>query len=236
MNMKKCINLFCVVVTLFCAGCGIQKKKQLGESYYKLALLDLEEGKEGRANYAHALMTIDKALAYREDPAYLALKATILFIMNHEVQAQRYFSQAINQCFSPALKTNIENNYACLLAQKGESDKAYSLWEGLLENEYYTTPEVALVNQGKCLIMKQRYDEALQKLTQACERAPNYVDAYYYRALIHYFQHRNRAKAQDLLTTVLALEPNHKGALQLSNLLQGNRGIPNQYCIDSEVA
>lgn len=156
-----------------------------------------------------------------------------------EKQAQELTFQAMNhfemgqyddsiQCFKKALKLNISrkmkadllNNYACVLAQQKKENEALPIWNQLILNEEYATPEVAFYNMAKVSLQKGDIVKADQFLTRALECSPSYVDAHYYHAISSHLL-GNSQKAQQECALVLTLEPEHRGALSLQKQLLG---------------
>ena len=117
------------------------------------------------------------------------------------------------------LKSEILNNYACLLSGMGRVHEANSIWENLIDDQHYLTPELALFNQAKLLVGRKYYKLAQSKLSEAIAYAPSYVDAHYYLAIISkkYLADADLAKRE--LGVVLGLEPLHKGATELLKLV-----------------
>ena len=117
---------------------------------------------------------------------------------------------------SPILKSDVRNNYACLLAHIGEVEEALRIWRELEACSDYLTPEVALFNQGKYFLMNGDFKLSKEKLISAVEISPSYVDAHYYLAIV-----AKEGGDKDLfineINTVLFLEPHHFGARKLSN-------------------
>jgi Tfp pilus assembly protein PilF len=117
------------------------------------------------------------------------------------------------------MRLDISNNYACLLAEKGERDKALKLFESLERDKAYMTPQVALVNQAKIYSDRKNFIKAEQKLVRAIEIAGDYVDAHFYLAKI-YLRLGKRDLARRSLERLLKIEKNHKGALGLLSQLE----------------
>lgn len=219
MNMKKFIIWFYGLTILFYSGCGLQKKKKKADYHYALAVSDLECQDFTHQKQVDALVNLDKAISCFPTSQTYALKATLLFKLNHLSEAELYFKKAICLAKTPILKNEIRNNYACLLAEKGDLMRARSILNELRHNPYYSTPEVALVNIGKCFSMKKEYSKALEVLNDACALAPNYVDAHYYKAVLLYFYMHDYSQVKNIIDQILTLEPEHKGAHQLQELI-----------------
>ncbi len=200
----------CVVLM----GCGKKKNEKLAQNYYKLSVAQLSHAvnSSGEELLAckQALDYIDKALEQQPTAEYLAFKATLLLKLQHFDDSQKFFKLALKEKIAPALKGEIMNNYACLLAQHNQESQALDIWRNLVSDEYYLTPEVAYVNQGKVFAAKDKYKEAKKCFSKAVELAPDYVDAHYYLAVLAK-QHGDMSLAKNSMSAALYLEPMNKG-------------------------
>jgi len=214
--------LLIVIFLSFCiSGCGKKKNKQLAQSYYRLSMLELSEELSSDQGYKKALHNIDKALACDKKPEYLALKATILFKLNQIEESVACFKLALDDTTIDSLaKPEVLNNYACVLAHQGHCDQALKIWQLLLSDKHYLTPEVALVNLGKIYVQNGDYAQAKDAFARAVTLEPGYLDAHYYCALAAH-ETKDFCLAKNEVKTVLFLEPTHRGAQQLDTSLQG---------------
>lgn len=215
--MKQLVLLAGILIFLF-SSCGKQKNQNLAQNYYKLALLELTDTTQSGHACKKALSLIDQALSYDQKPYYYALKATLLLKLNQWTEGELYFKKALNQTDDLQLKTEIMNNYACLLAQSKRIDEARAFWQQLEVSKDYLTPEVACVNQGKLAIENKDFKKAQTHFLKAITLAPDYLDAHYYAALTAY-QLKDQAFACNEVKTILFLEPQHEGAQVLAEAL-----------------
>lgn len=203
--------LFFLIVS---SGCIKRTNKKLGVDYYKMSSYELEDGKPDVCTYRKALKHINKALDQEFRAEYLAHKATLLFLLGKEDESFDCFKQALKLPVGPNIRAEILNNYACLLAKKGDREKALELFEQLESDKDYLTPEVALINQAKIYYEDANYDRAKVKLSRAVCIAPDYVDAHYYFGLVCYAL-RDYDKALQAARKTISLEPEHQGARSL---------------------
>ena len=169
---------------------------------------------------------VNKALAQQERAEYLALKATLLFRLNYEDEGLFCFDEALSCNPNSAVRTEILNNKACLLAENGmknndlnKINEALDLWAMLQLDKDYLTPEVAYVNAAKVFFNKKDYKKVNDLLFKAIHLSPGYLDAHYYLASNAYFL-EDFLLANKQVQTVLYLEPNHKGAQELASILR----------------
>ncbi|MBX9831318.1 hypothetical protein K2X40_05145 [Candidatus Babeliales bacterium] len=212
--MKRCSYLF---ICLALSGCAKKKNTvKTAQIDYKLALIEISEAAPN--SLKKALTLVEKALKNDQNPRYMALKATILFSLQHEQESLLLFKQALAACKDQVLHAEIMNNYACALAQTGKESEALGIWQQLENDRHYLTPEVALVNQARVFGARGDSERAKKLLMQATALAPSYIDAHYFLALIAN-QLNEPGLTKNQLKTVLFLEPGHEGAQYLSGQL-----------------
>jgi len=198
------------------AGCGKKKNEKLAQNYYKLSLAELsrEVGSQGTEllAYKRALDYIDKALDQHTNAEYLAFKATLLFKLQNFEETKRFFALALKEKMPAVLKGEVLNNYACFLAQNKQEPEALEIWNNLVRDEYYLTPEVAYVNQGKIYGTKNEYLKAKACFLKALELAPDYLDAHYYLAALAQ-EHGDSSLAKNSINSALYLDPSNTGII-----------------------
>ena len=231
MNIKRFkfqLNAFFVLFFIFfIAGCEKQKNNKLAQNYYKMAMEELADIKNGKEySCKRAIDFVDMAINIDEKPEYLAFKATLLFELGYDEIGENFFDNALSKTKNEKLRCEILNNKACLLAQvgmfnhdNGKVDYAFNVWQDLIYNKDYLTPEVAYFNQSKFYIFKNNYELAKEKLLRAVEISPNYIDAHYYLALVYHNLSDIQAVKNEI-QTVLYLFPEHKSAKRLEQILQ----------------
>lgn len=193
---------------LVVSACSKKKNQKLAQTHFKMAFLELSDIAEPAHSNKKALAQINKALEYDEKPEFYALKATVLFNAGSYEESEACFQRAIALQPDLSLQADIANNRACLFAQKGDQQSAKNIWERLLCDTSYQTPEVALVNLGKLYAQQQQPKKAKKLFVRAISVAPSFVDAHFYHALMAK-QLGHTAEARDSLKTVLLLEPEH---------------------------
>ncbi len=199
---------------VFFVSCGKKKNEKLAQNYYKLGVAelssDINSSGEELLACKHALEYVDKALEQSSSAEYLAFKATLLLKLACFDDSKKFFKLALKEKASPALKGEILNNYACLLAQINQEKEAFAIWDKLVTDEYYLTPEVVYVNQGKVFAARDEYQDAKKCFSKAVELAPAYCDAHYYLAALAQ-NHGDISLAKNSMSAALYLEPENKG-------------------------
>jgi len=218
--MKKLRHLVYLCPLIFFAGCGGgHKNSKLAQNYYDFALLELDGGGVDDAHaYKKSLDYLDQAIRQNKKAEYLALQGSLLFKLKRVRQAKKCFEQALATDASPKVKADIENNYACVLAEVEQESRAMRIWDKLQKSKDYLSVEVAFLNQSKLLLKQGKYKESKEKLIQAINIEPNYLDAHYYLALLSWRLNDHKLSKKEA-EHVLLLEPSHEGAKRLSLLL-----------------
>jgi len=213
------MNIFCGVLCLalvtILSACGKKPDAKLAQAYFKMAFYDLGDQGKGSGAYHDALKHINQALALAQRPEFYALKATTLLHLGHLDESAACFNQAFARQGDEELRAQISNNYACLLAQKGQLEQARALWLALTADPAYSTPEVAWVNLGRVYLDQGQAPLAAEAFKTAAMLAPNYLDAHFYCALAAR-DAGNEALARSQLDAVLSLEPDHLPARALA--------------------
>ncbi|MFH1832406.1 MAG: hypothetical protein ABH827_06430 [bacterium] len=221
-----------ICVLVLTSSCGKKTNKALGRDYYKLAMLDLTDRQNlamqqdpvnnrntSLLAYKKALCNINQAIAQDNQARYVALKATLLFLLGQEAAGSACFKDALTLCAQDEqLKAEILNNYACSCAQNNKTEEALGIWQELEHNEHYLSPEVACVNQGKLYAGQGDLVSAKRSLLKAIQVSPSYIDAHYYTAMLAH-QMGDLSLAKNEVKTILFLEPAHTGAAQLATYL-----------------
>ncbi|MBU1008227.1 tetratricopeptide repeat protein [Candidatus Dependentiae bacterium] len=211
-----------IIVSNFLFNCGKNsgvKRKSLSVDYYKMSLLELEGEHVGVASYRRALQFVNRALEQRVVSRYVAHKATLLFLLGAHDESLSFFRKALSLSKSASVRSEILNNYACLLASGGDKKGALKLFIQLEHDKHYLTPEVAVVNQARLYCDEGEWGRARGKLVYATKLAPNYVDAFYYLGLVCYALKEYDAALCSIERTV-SLEPAHRGAKELLSRLK----------------
>ena len=216
---------FSYVIVFFLAivfiGCGKKAKKgnkKLAQNYFKSAMVELSDPQVGSYHYKKALGYVEQALLNDKKSHYLAMKATLLFKLEQYKESLVAYDQALACCDDACLKAEVLNNYACLLAQQGNYDRATELFEQLIVDRYYLTPEVALVNLGKMSAEKNDLKQAQSYFQRAVTMVPGYLDAHFYLAWSAYLN-KNVELAKQEVKTILYLDADCKAASLLGEKL-----------------
>ena len=210
--------LMLLLVVVLVAGCGKQKNTPLAETYFKMAFLELSEQPDQPGAIKRALAHCDQALQQEKKAEFYALKATLLFKLGDFSASRQAYQQALALHPDQPVRAEIENNYACLLAQMGQGAAAQQMWRLLTENVSYQTPEVAWVNLGRSYATEQNLIQAKHALEQAVVLEPSYLDAHYYLAVVAQ-RLGDVVLARQQADLVLATAPEHTGAAALARQL-----------------
>jgi tetratricopeptide (TPR) repeat protein len=213
MSMKFLNPLIWCLLLASCGG-GKQNNQQLAQTYFKMAFADMAEDNTTSLPSKHALVNINKALECNERPEYYAFKGTILFKLGDYEQSDVCYQQALACQPDAMLRAEISNNRACLLAQHKKFAPAQEVWQALIRDTSYQTPEVAWVNLGKMYVEEKKHQEAKNAFEHAIALAPSYVDAHFYLGIVER-ELGDRQYARREADLVLKMEPEHYGAHML---------------------
>lgn len=215
MSIKNFWHCFVFLIISFISGCGKKEERgiheNLARNYYKMSCIELAQENPSLTAYKKALQYIDSAIVNDKKPEYMAQRATLLFLLRQIDESFTCFEGALELDMHGSLRSEIMNNYACLLGSAGKYKEALNILGDLEWNKDYMTPEVALVNQAKVYFEQGKLAQAKNKLQKAGNIMPSYVDAHYYLAAVN-FAMKNNAEALDAIDATLLLESNHHGA------------------------
>jgi Tfp pilus assembly protein PilF len=215
--MKIQFLALCFIISL--SACGKKRENaKLAQNFYQLAMVEISGKQQESIALRKGLEYIEKALEHNKRAEYLAVKATILFLLHKHKQSKQLFKLALQSTTDERIKADISNNYACVLAQQNHHQGALKLWRKLASNQYYLTPEVALVNQGKVYAQQGKLELSRNFFSQAINQAPSFIDAHYFLALIAH-ELNDSVQAKHEVKTVLFMEQQHAGALVLASRL-----------------
>ena len=188
-------------------------------------MMELQEPVLSRQMYVRALHHLDEAIAAHNLPLYRATRGTVLFGLGDYKGAGDCFEELLATTRDGALTAEIKNNYACMLAQRGDAQRAAALWQELAGDPTYLTPEVALLNYSCALIAQKRYDAARTQLFEAIAKDPNYLDAHYQLARLAWDHLGDHSLARKELTTALFLDPNHREAQAMMHAISSTGSL-----------
>ena len=100
-----------LLLCLLCSSCGKKDTREQARNHYKLAMLELGRDDQDAHSVKKSLIEINQALAFHTTADYLALKATLLFMLGCSTESEQAFLQAIKLCTSAHLKSEILNGF-----------------------------------------------------------------------------------------------------------------------------
>ena len=111
---------------------------------------ELSAGYYARGQYDVALEELKVAL--RDDPGYgpaYGMLGLVYSELRDDAQAERYFLRAIevNQ-----QDPEVRNNYGWFLCQRAREPQALVQFELAIRNPFYRTPDLAMLNAGRCAL------------------------------------------------------------------------------------
>ncbi len=197
-------------LSFFLSGCSVKKdRSNLAHNYYQQALVAAEK------NPREALALLEKSLSEQIIPRALIFKATLLFQTKEYAESLTLFEKIIkDKSYPETLQTDALNNYACLLINLNKLDQAEKIWQELINNKHYLSPEVAWFNIGLLNLNRQLYNKAAHAFNSAIRIASDYIDAYYYLT-VTLMKMQEWELARKTVIELIGQIPEHQSALEL---------------------
>jgi type IV pilus assembly protein PilF len=109
---------------------------------------ELSAGYYTRGQFDVALEELNGAL--KDDPGYAPAYGMLGLVyseLRDDAQAERHFQRAIE--LNPQ-DPEVRNNYGWFLCQRGREPQSLGQFELAIRNPFYRTPDLAMVNAGRC--------------------------------------------------------------------------------------
>ncbi|VAW60219.1 hypothetical protein MNBD_GAMMA11-2753 [hydrothermal vent metagenome] len=108
-------------------------------------------------------------------PAYTTM-AVLMTMINKPIEAENYYLQALD--LDPE-NPELLNNYGTFLCKNKKYSEAFEMFDKVLANSFYETPEVVQENYGYCLLQNDKpdYKAAEEHLRQALKANPEQASA-----------------------------------------------------------
>ena len=145
---------------------------------------ELGAGYYARGQYEIALEELNTAL--RDDPGYAPAHGMLGLVyseLHDDPQAERHFLRATE--LSPQ-DPEVRNNYGWFLCQRGRETQAIGQFELAVRNPFYRTPDMALVNAGRCALRIGDRKNAEAYLQRALAISPSNSSANFVLAELAY--------------------------------------------------
>lgn len=214
--MKQIIYFFFLApLILTSCGGGNSNNHALAASYIKQSIIEAETH-----NYKKSLQLVNKALESEKKPHYLAMKATLLFQIGDAPGSINLFKELIAHKETPTtVRAEAKNNLACVYISIKKKKEAEQLWNELLDDPDYISPEVLYLNLALVKIDSHDFAQATNLLYKALNHAPEYIDALYYLAYTQkeLKEYAKALKTIDMLTNYVA---NHPEAIRLKKQIE----------------
>jgi type IV pilus assembly protein PilF len=158
-------------------GSGAIKKESAASEKAEAARVHTELGQKymQQGKLEIALDNLNKALSYDSDYADAHTVIAVLYERIGDVkQAEEHYRRAAQ--LKPKGGNEL-NNYGAFLCKIGRYDESTEYFERAVADPFYNTPDVALTNEGTCLLKAGRNDAAEAALRKALDRSPNNSEA-----------------------------------------------------------
>ncbi len=227
-KIMKCFNMriLCYYsifsALLIAGGCATQELAQRrSTARYKMAVAELSaiHGGERQTALRRALAHLNEAIMLAPSAAAMGTKASILLELGMIDHCKETIVAALAITADRSIIAQLNNTLACAKATCGETEKALAIFDELVTDPTYQTPEVALCNKGRVLLLLKKYNAAQNALEQATHIAPQLIDAHYLLAVTA-LQQQNFSLASAALEQTLFYAPEHQQAQQLLHTIQ----------------
>jgi len=178
MNIK--IIVSSIFFLVFISGCSSSGDTKDSPNYKKAAEINIQLGSRylGQGKLQLAKAKLVKAL--QQDPDNALAHSTMALLMEKVGQFEEiddYYNEAIS--LDPS-NSDIKNNFGTYLCNRARYDEARVQFNKALNDPYYKTPIVAMINAGKCEIKSENYKTAEKLLRKALRINSQSVSALYF--------------------------------------------------------
>lgn len=176
--------LFVLLLSAGCASSGSKTKseneaRKAAEANTSLGMQYMERGQ-----YEVAFGKLKKAIA--EDPEY-APGQTVIAILYEKLGEDDLAGKHYQKAYEADPKDgDVNNNYGTYLCRAGRISEAIGHFEAALNDPFYSTPVVAMVNAGVCELEANNIAEAELYLRSALKVEPSNPDGLLAMAKLNY--------------------------------------------------
>jgi type IV pilus assembly protein PilF len=169
-----------------CSPGGAIKKESAATEKTEAARVHTELGQKymQQGKLEIALDNLNKALSYDADYADAHTVIAVLYERIGDVkQAEEHYRRAAQ--IKPKGGNEL-NNYGAFLCKIGRYDESTEYFERAIADPFYKTKDVALTNEGTCLLKAGKTDAAEAALRKALDLSPNNSEALFQLASVLY--------------------------------------------------
>jgi type IV pilus assembly protein PilF len=172
-NGLMAVGVMFVALSAGCMNTGLAPGKSAAQAAAVNMQLSIEYMKLGKLQSSEDF--IERAL--KQDPGNADVQATAGMVyerLDDMPKAGRYYATAAR---IGVRDPNIQNSYAGFLCRTGKAREGEKLFNEVVRNPLYQTPEVALVNAGVCVSAGGDVVDAERYFTRALAIRPNMPEA-----------------------------------------------------------
>ena len=176
--MKKIIIISIILGVLGVTACSSQGKKS-GPDLKKASMINVQLGSAylRQDKVALAKTKLEKALQQDADNALAhSTMALLLEVVGQHENIIDHYEEAIS--LDPA-DSDIKNNFGTYLCNQKRYEEAQKYFNIAINDPYYKTPSVALINAGQCALKTGKYKKAEAFLRKALRTNPKSLSALY---------------------------------------------------------
>lgn len=164
-------------------GCSSFQGKD-GPNYKKAADINVRLGASYLLQKRIGLARVKLEKALEQDPDNALAHSTIALLLENVGQHEDVISHYEEAISLAPDNSDIKNNFGTYLCNQSRYDEAQALFQKAIDDPYYKTPIVALINAGKCALTSSKYKVAESYLRQALRKDPKSITALYSMAVL----------------------------------------------------
>jgi len=168
--MRKIIIISISLGVLLITGCSSSGGTKDGANLKKAAQINIQLGAAYLSKNDINLAKVKLTKALDQDPDNALAHSTMALLMEKTGrfdEAEDYYEEAMS--LDPK-NTDINNNYGTFLCNRSKFEEAQEQFEKAINDPYYKTPAVALINAGKCAMNNSKYKLSESYLRQALRK------------------------------------------------------------------
>lgn len=181
--MKIIITIFIFLGMQLISGCSSFSSKD-GANLKKAAEINVQLGARYLVQDKIGLAKIKLEKALDQDPDNALAHSTMALLLENVGKHDGiidHYEEAIS--LDPA-NSDIKNNFGTYLCNQSRYEEAQNLFKKAIDDPYYKTPIVALINAGKCALSNSKYKVAESYLRKALRKNPKSITALYAMATL----------------------------------------------------
>lgn len=182
--MIKIIKASILSALLWFTACSSSGAYREGADLKKAAHFNVQLGSGYLAQNKLALAKKKLTKALEQDPDNALAHSTMAILLEKVGQTdeiENHYEEAMS--LAPD-NSDILNNFGTYLCNQGKFEEAQKLFKKAIDDPYYKTPVIAMINAGKCAMTNSRYELAESYFRKSLRADSKSSTALYYMAVL----------------------------------------------------